>query len=119
MVFLKPPTAVVGPGAAIVLPPGVGRVDHEGELGVVIGRRGRHVPRARAVDHVFGLTCVNDVTARDLQNRGAQFSHAKGYDTFAPIGPWVVQGRRSPRGWSGRWSASSTVRCGSAETRAT
>jgi 2-keto-4-pentenoate hydratase/2-oxohepta-3-ene-1,7-dioic acid hydratase in catechol pathway len=89
MVFLKPPSAVIGPGETIVLPPGIGRVDYEGELGVVIGRRGRHVPRARAADHVFGLTCVNDVTARALQDRGVQFSHAKGYDTFAPIGPSI------------------------------
>lgn len=89
MVFLKPPSAVVGPGQAIVLPPGVGRVDHEGELGVVIGRRARHVRRAEAAAFVFGFTCVNDVTARALQDRGVQFSHAKGYDTFAPIGPSV------------------------------
>ena len=92
LVFLKPGSAVIGPGARIVLPPGVGRVDHEAELGVVIGRRCSKVSAADARGHVFGLTCVNDVTARDLQDRGVQFSHAKGYDTFAPMGPCVVTG---------------------------
>jgi 2-keto-4-pentenoate hydratase/2-oxohepta-3-ene-1,7-dioic acid hydratase in catechol pathway len=92
LVFLKPPSAVIGPGAKIVVPPGVGRVDHEAELGVVIGRRCAKVDAAEARAHVFGLTCVNDVTARDLQDRGVQFSHAKGYDSFAPIGPCVVTG---------------------------
>jgi 2-keto-4-pentenoate hydratase/2-oxohepta-3-ene-1,7-dioic acid hydratase in catechol pathway len=89
MVFLKPPSAIVGPMAPIVMPPGVGRVDYEAELAVVIGRTARRVARAGAMAHVFGYTCLNDVTARDLQNRGVQFSHAKGYDTFAPVGPWI------------------------------
>jgi 2-keto-4-pentenoate hydratase/2-oxohepta-3-ene-1,7-dioic acid hydratase in catechol pathway len=92
MIFLKPPSAVVGPGAAIVIPPDVGRVDHEAELGVVIGRRITRVPPAEAVAAVFGFTCFNDVTARDLQDRGVQYSHAKGYDTFAPVGPAIVTG---------------------------
>lgn len=92
LVFLKPPSAVVGPGDPIVIPPDVGRVDHEAELGVVIGRRARRVPASDARAHVFGVTCVNDVTARDLQDRGVQFSHAKGFDTFAPIGPCVAAG---------------------------
>lgn len=93
MVFLKPSTAVIGPGAPIRIPPGVGRVDHEAELGVVIGRRASGVPRASALDHVLGYTCVNDVTARDLQNRGVQYSHCKGYDTFAPLGPSILLAR--------------------------
>lgn len=92
LVFLKPPSAVIGPGAPVVLPPGVGRVDHEAELGVVIGRRASRVSAADARACVFGLTCANDVTARALQDSGVQFSHAKGYDTFAPIGPCVVAG---------------------------
>jgi 2-keto-4-pentenoate hydratase/2-oxohepta-3-ene-1,7-dioic acid hydratase in catechol pathway len=75
--------------APIVMPPGVGRVDYEAELAVVIGRTARRVARGGAMAHVFGYTCLNDVTARDLQNRGVQFSHAKGYDTFAPVGPWI------------------------------
>jgi len=92
MIFLKPPSAVIAPGEAIRLPPGVGRVDHEGEMGVVIGRRARMVPKERALEHVFGITCVNDVTARAMQNRGIQYSHCKGFDTFAPIGPCVTVG---------------------------
>jgi 2-keto-4-pentenoate hydratase/2-oxohepta-3-ene-1,7-dioic acid hydratase in catechol pathway len=97
LVFLKPASAVIGPGAPIEIPPGIGRVDHEAELGLVIGRRASRVPRARALEYVLGVTAVNDVTARDLQNRGAPFSHVKGYDTFAPVGPCVALGL-DPRG---------------------
>jgi 2-keto-4-pentenoate hydratase/2-oxohepta-3-ene-1,7-dioic acid hydratase in catechol pathway len=92
MIFLKPSTTVIGTGEAIRLPAGVGRVDHEAELGVVIGRRASRVARARALEHVLGLTCINDVTARDLQDRGVQYSHVKGFDTFAPLGPAVAVG---------------------------
>jgi 2-keto-4-pentenoate hydratase/2-oxohepta-3-ene-1,7-dioic acid hydratase in catechol pathway len=92
MVFIKPPSAVIPPGEAIRLPPGVGRVDYESEMAVVIGRRATKVPRARALDHVLGYTCATDVTARDLQNRGVQYSHCKGYDTFAPLGPCIATG---------------------------
>jgi 2-keto-4-pentenoate hydratase/2-oxohepta-3-ene-1,7-dioic acid hydratase in catechol pathway len=92
MIFLKPPSAVIGPGEPIVIPDGVGRVDHEAELGVVIGVRARHVAPAEAFRYVFGLTCVNDVTARELQKKDVQFTRAKGFDTFAPIGPSIVTG---------------------------
>jgi 2-keto-4-pentenoate hydratase/2-oxohepta-3-ene-1,7-dioic acid hydratase in catechol pathway len=92
VIFVKPATAVIGPGGTIELPPGVGRIDYEAELGVVIGRRARHVPRVRALDYVLGYTCVNDVTARDQQARGVQWSQCKGYDTFAPVGPSVAVG---------------------------
>ena len=92
LVFLKPTSAVIGPGAPIVLPPDVGRVDYEAELAVVIGRRATRVARADAWGCVFGATCVNDVTARGLQDSGVQFSHAKGYDSFAPLGPAIVTG---------------------------
>jgi 2-keto-4-pentenoate hydratase/2-oxohepta-3-ene-1,7-dioic acid hydratase in catechol pathway len=92
MLFLKPPTTVLDPGATIRLPPGVGRVDHEAELAVVIGRRAHRVPRASAWDYVFGVTAVNDVTARDLQNREVQYTRCKGFDTFAPIGPCIATG---------------------------
>ena len=92
LLFIKPSTAVIGPGEAIVLPPGVGRVDHEAEVAVVIGRRATRVTEADALDYVLGLTCVNDVTARDLQNQGAGYTRAKGFDTFAPVGPCIVQG---------------------------
>jgi len=92
LIFLKPSSAVVGPGDAIVIPGGAGRVDHEAELGVVIGRTARHVPAARAHEYLFGLTCVNDVTARRFQSLDVQYTRAKGFDTFAPVGPSVVVG---------------------------
>ena len=92
LMFIKPSTAVIGPGERIVLPDGVGRVDHEAEVGVVIGRRASHVKEADARQYVLGLTCFNDVTARELQQKGAQYTHAKGFDTFAPIGPCVAAG---------------------------
>jgi len=103
LIFLKPRTAVIGPGDAIRLPPGVGRVDHEAEVGVVIGRRAHRVPRAKAWDYILGLTCVNDVTARDLQKKESQYTRCKGFDTFAPIGPCIAAGLtgdpRAVEGW--------------------
>lgn len=92
LVFLKPRSAVIGDGAAIERPAGYARVDYEGELGVVIGRRARGVARARALDHVLGYTCVNDVTVRELQQKDGQWARAKGFDTFCPIGPRIVAG---------------------------
>jgi 2-keto-4-pentenoate hydratase/2-oxohepta-3-ene-1,7-dioic acid hydratase in catechol pathway len=92
VLFLKPPTTVIDPGQPIKLPPGVGRVDHEAELAVVIGRPAHRVPRAKAWDYIFGITAVNDVTARDIQNREVQYTRAKGFDTFAPIGPSILVG---------------------------
>jgi 2-keto-4-pentenoate hydratase/2-oxohepta-3-ene-1,7-dioic acid hydratase in catechol pathway len=92
VLFLKPPTTVLDPGRPIKLPPGVGRVDHEAELAVVIGRRAHRVARAQAWDYIFGITGVNDVTARDIQNREVQYTRAKGFDTFAPIGPCILAG---------------------------
>jgi len=103
LIFIKPPSAVIGPGAPIRLPPGVGRVDHEAEVGVVIGRRAHRVPRARAWEYILGLTCVNDVTARDLQKKESQYTRCKGFDTFAPIGPGIAAGLngdpRAVEGW--------------------
>jgi len=92
LMFLKPSTAVIGPGDAIHLPANAGRVDHEAELGVVIGRRASHVPAGRALDYVLGLTCLNDVTARELQRKDVQYTRGKGFDTFAPIGPCIAIG---------------------------
>lgn len=90
MIFLKPSTSVVGPGDVIRLPELSRNVHHEAELAVVIGARGaRRVSEANALDHVFGYTCGNDVTARDLQKRDVQFTRAKGFDSFCPIGPWI------------------------------
>jgi 2-keto-4-pentenoate hydratase/2-oxohepta-3-ene-1,7-dioic acid hydratase in catechol pathway len=92
LMFIKPSTAVVGPDAPIVVPAGIGRVDHEAEVGVVIGRRAHRVPESEAHRYVLGLICVNDVTARELQQKGAQYTHAKGFDSFAPIGPCIATG---------------------------
>jgi 2-keto-4-pentenoate hydratase/2-oxohepta-3-ene-1,7-dioic acid hydratase in catechol pathway len=93
LLFIKPPTSVLNPGDAIKLPPGVGRVDYEGEFAVVISRRAHRVPRAKAWDYIFGTTCLNDVTARDLQNKETQYTRCKGFDTFSPIGPCIAVGR--------------------------
>jgi 2-keto-4-pentenoate hydratase/2-oxohepta-3-ene-1,7-dioic acid hydratase in catechol pathway len=92
LMFLKPRSALVPDGAAIVRPQGYERVDYEGELGVVIGRRARHVSREHALDYVMGLTCINDVTVRDLQKKDGQWTRAKGFDTFCPLGPRIVAG---------------------------
>ncbi|WP_155336309.1 fumarylacetoacetate hydrolase family protein [Acrocarpospora corrugata] len=90
IMFLKPSTSVIGHGEAIVYPEGLSeRVDYEGELAVVIGRLCREVPVERAKDVIFGYTCANDVTARDLQKRDVQFTRGKGFDTFCPLGPWI------------------------------
>lgn len=92
LIFLKPSTAVIGPGDAIRLPPGAGRVDHEAEAGIVIRRRTYRIGAAHADDAVLGVICVNDVTARDIQKRENKYTRAKGFDTFAPIGPCVAIG---------------------------
>ena len=93
VVFLKAPTSVVGPGDAVLLPKaGPGEVDYEGELAVVIGKRGKNIPVDQALGHVFGYTCACDVTARDWQNRlqKKQWARGKSFDTFCPLGPWIV-----------------------------
>lgn len=89
LLFLKPPTSVIGPEDPILLPPQSQQVDHEGELAVVIGRRGRWVSPEDALSLVLGCTIANDVTARDLQRRDGQWTRAKGFDTFCPLGPWI------------------------------
>lgn len=87
--FIKPATAVIGPDDAIVYPEMSERVDYEAELAVVISRRTRNVPPEEALRHVLGYTCGNDVTARDLQKKDRQWTRAKSFDTFAPLGPWI------------------------------
>jgi 2-keto-4-pentenoate hydratase/2-oxohepta-3-ene-1,7-dioic acid hydratase in catechol pathway len=90
VLFLKPSTSVTGQGDAIAYPVKLAeRVDFEGELAVIIGRLCREVPRERAREVIFGYTCANDVTARDLQARDGQWTRAKGFDTFCPLGPWI------------------------------
>jgi 2-keto-4-pentenoate hydratase/2-oxohepta-3-ene-1,7-dioic acid hydratase in catechol pathway len=90
LVFSKPPSSVIGPLEPIVYPILSQQVDYEGELAVVIGQRARNVPAERAHDFVLGYTCGNDVTARDLQRRDDQWTRAKGFDTFCPLGPCIV-----------------------------
>jgi 2-keto-4-pentenoate hydratase/2-oxohepta-3-ene-1,7-dioic acid hydratase in catechol pathway len=89
VLFLKPSSSIVGPDAPVRLPPGAGRVDHEGELAVVIGTLAKDLPPERAFDAVFGYTCANDVTARDQQAADGQWTRSKSYDTFCPLGPWI------------------------------
>jgi 2-keto-4-pentenoate hydratase/2-oxohepta-3-ene-1,7-dioic acid hydratase in catechol pathway len=89
LVFLKPNTSVIGPGDPVLYPSQSREVHYEGELAVVIGRICRDVPAERAGEVVFGYTVGNDVTARDLQRSDVQFTRAKGFDTFCPLGPWI------------------------------
>ncbi|MBZ0271761.1 fumarylacetoacetate hydrolase family protein [bacterium] len=92
LIFLKAPSAVIGPGDPIVRPAISERVDHEAEIAIVIARTCRNVPPEEALSVVLGYTCLNDVTARDLQRRDVQFSRAKSFDTFCPMGPWIETG---------------------------
>ena len=89
LMFLKPSTSVIGPGDPIRLPALSNEVHYEAELAVVIGRLCKDVPSAQATDVILGYTCANDVTARDLQRSDGQWSRAKGFDTFCPLGPWI------------------------------
>jgi 2-keto-4-pentenoate hydratase/2-oxohepta-3-ene-1,7-dioic acid hydratase in catechol pathway len=89
LLFFKPPSSVIGPGEAIVLPPQSQHIEHEAELAVVIGKSGRWISPEDAMEHVMGFTTANDVTARDLQRRDDQWARAKGFDSFCPIGPWI------------------------------
>ena len=90
LLFIKPPTAVVGPGEGIVYPPITRELHYEAELAVVIGRRAKNVSAAQALDFVLGYTCANDVTARDIQHHDVQWTRSKSFDTFMPLGPAIV-----------------------------
>ncbi len=92
MLFFKPPSAVIGPKQNIVHPDQSKRVDFEAELAIVIGKRTVKVSESDALSYIFGYTCANDVTARDLQKTDGQWGRAKGFDTFCPVGPWIVSG---------------------------
>jgi 2-keto-4-pentenoate hydratase/2-oxohepta-3-ene-1,7-dioic acid hydratase in catechol pathway len=92
LLFLKAPSSLVIDGSDIVLPPESARVDYEGELALVIGRRVRRWPQERWLDALAGVCCANDVTARDLQKRDGQFARAKSFDTFCPLGPAIAAG---------------------------
>jgi 2-keto-4-pentenoate hydratase/2-oxohepta-3-ene-1,7-dioic acid hydratase in catechol pathway len=89
LLFLKPSSSLIGPGDPIILPPQSVRVDYEAELAVVIAQTARNVPYEQAQNYILGYTCLNDVTARDLQQKDGQWTRAKGFDTFCPIGPWI------------------------------
>jgi 2-keto-4-pentenoate hydratase/2-oxohepta-3-ene-1,7-dioic acid hydratase in catechol pathway len=95
IIFLKPPSSLIGHGEAIVIPPGADPVEHEAELAVVIGRRARRVRPEDAYDHVLGLTCSNDVSARNFQREDGQWVRAKGFDTFCPLGPCITTDLRA------------------------
>ncbi|MEK6221715.1 MAG: fumarylacetoacetate hydrolase family protein [Chloroflexota bacterium] len=89
LLFLKPPSSIIGPGETIYLPPQSQHVEHEAELAVVIGTQSRWLSPDDAMDAVLGYTIANDVTARDLQRQDAQWTRGKGFDTFCPVGPWI------------------------------
>jgi 2-keto-4-pentenoate hydratase/2-oxohepta-3-ene-1,7-dioic acid hydratase in catechol pathway len=93
LLFLKPPSSVIGPEEYVVLPnlPVNGRIDYEGEVGVVIGKPAKDVPEDKAMDYVLGYTCVDDVSARYCQEKDGQWTRAKGFDTFCPMGPCIEQ----------------------------
>lgn len=90
ILFLKPSTAALPHEGEIVYPAMAGRVDYEAELAIVIGKKATHIRPDQAADHILGYTCFNDVTARDLQFKDIQYTRSKGFDTFAPFGPWIV-----------------------------
>jgi 2-keto-4-pentenoate hydratase/2-oxohepta-3-ene-1,7-dioic acid hydratase in catechol pathway len=89
LIFMKPPSSIIANGETILLPPQSAQVEHEAELVIVIGKRGRNVTAEEARKYIFGYTVGNDVTARDLQKSDGQWTRAKGFDTFCPFGPWI------------------------------
>lgn len=89
MIFLKPPSAIISNGEAILIPPQSQQVEHEAELAVVIGKTGKWIEAVDVSNHILGYTIANDVTARDLQYKDGQWTRAKGFDTFCPLGPWI------------------------------
>lgn len=95
LIFLKATNSLLGPEGMIRIPLWAGRVDYEGEMAVVIGKSCRNVSEEDAMDAVFGLTCLNDVTARDLQKKDGQLTRSKSFDTFCPMGPWILETRET------------------------
>ena len=89
LIFMKPPSSIIGPGDAILLPPQSQQVEHEAELVVVMGKRGKNILSEEAQNYIYGYTVGNDVTARDLQRSDGQWTRAKGFDTFCSFGPWI------------------------------
>lgn len=95
-IFMKPVTSVIGSNDFIRIPSWAGRIDYEGELAIIIGKSGRNISEADACEHVLGYSIMNDVTARDLQNKDGQWTRAKGFDTFAPFGPVMIVQKEMP-----------------------
>lgn len=91
LIFIKPPSAVIGDGEIIIYPPQTQELHYEGELGIVIGKKARNVSIEEAIDYIVGYTCANDVTARDLQRMDGQWTRSKSFDTFCPLGPRIVK----------------------------
>ncbi len=89
LIFLKPPSSIIASGESVLLPPQSKQVEHEAELAIVIGKRGRWITAEEATDYILGYTVANDVTARDLQMNDGQWTRGKGFDTFCPLGPWI------------------------------
>lgn len=110
LLFLKPPSAVIGPEEAILLPGASDDVQHEAELAVVIGRRCKDVGEEEVPAVVFGFTCLNDVTARDIQKKEKHLTRAKSFDTFCPIGPWIAEGWSDPSARRVRCTVNGEVR---------
>ncbi|WP_291329741.1 fumarylacetoacetate hydrolase family protein [Desulfovibrio sp. UCD-KL4C] len=110
MIFFKPPSAVIGNGDKIVIPAMSEQVDFEGELAIIIGQTGKNILPENVAKHIFGYTCANDVTARDLQKKDTIFARAKGFDTFAPIGPCIETGITDPNSLSLRTIVNGKVR---------
>lgn len=92
VIFLKPTSSIIGPEDNIILPSQSSQVDYEAELAVVIGRKAQNISEQQSGDYIWGYTCLNDVTARDIQNKDTQWTRAKSFDTFCPIGPWIKSG---------------------------
>ena len=89
LMFLKPPSAMIGTGEKILIPPQAQQINHEAELAIIIGRQGRWIPAEKASSYIFGYAAANDITARDLQYRDVLLARSKGFDTFCPLGPWI------------------------------
>jgi len=96
IIFLKPNTCIIGEGKSIIYPSVVGQLDYEAELGIVIKKTAKAVPEKRAKEYILGYTCTNDVTARDLQVKDGQWCRSKSFDTFCPLGPFIVNGGVDP-----------------------
>lgn len=97
VIFLKAPNSIIGPDEKIILPHGVGRVDYEGEIAIVIKKEAENISEEKALDYILGYTCANDVTARDLQKKDGQWARSKSFKSFCPVGPWILPASEFPK----------------------